>query len=50
MFDIRGDVLNPPATRPLDYYPMKIENGVIMVDLGAPDTHKHVNKSQETYA
>ncbi len=50
MFDIRGEVLNPPATRPLDYYPLKIENGRILVDLGHPVKRKHFSKSQETYA
>ncbi len=50
MFSLRGDVLNPPATRPLDYYPMKIEHGSILVDLGRPVTRKHFSKSQETYA
>lgn len=50
MFDLKGEVLNPPATRPLDYYPMKIENGKILVDLGQPVTRKHFNRSQETYA
>jgi cytochrome b6-f complex iron-sulfur subunit len=50
MFDLKGEVLNPPATRPLDHYPMKIENGKILVDLGRPVTRKHFNRSQETYA
>ena len=50
MFDIRGVVLNPPATRPLDYYPLKIENGRILVDTGRPVTRKHFSKSQEIYA
>jgi cytochrome b6-f complex iron-sulfur subunit len=50
MFDIRGDVLNPPATRPLDYYPLKIEKGKILVDLSRPVTRKHFTPSQETYA
>ena len=50
MFNIRGEVLNPPATRPLDYYPLKIEDGKILVDLSNPVTRKHFNKSQESYA
>jgi cytochrome b6-f complex iron-sulfur subunit len=32
-FDIRGAVLAPPATRPLDLHPVRIENGVVKVDL-----------------
>jgi len=31
-FDIRGEVINPPAPRALDLYPVTIENGVLKVD------------------
>lgn len=31
-FDITGAVLAPPAPRPLDHYPVRVENGVIKVD------------------
>lgn len=31
-FDIRGDVLSPPAPRPLDVFPVRIENGTVKVD------------------
>jgi cytochrome b6-f complex iron-sulfur subunit len=31
-FDITGAVLAPPAPRPLDLYPVRIENGVVKVD------------------
>ncbi len=30
-FDIRGEPLTSPATRPLDYYPVRIENGRVKV-------------------
>jgi cytochrome b6-f complex iron-sulfur subunit len=33
-FDITGEVLNPPAARALDYYPVLIENGIVKVDIG----------------
>ncbi len=33
-FDITGKVLSPPAPRPLDLYPVRIENGVVKVDIG----------------
>ena len=33
-FDITGEVLSPPAPRPLDLYPVRIENGVVKVDIG----------------
>ncbi len=32
-FNERGVVLTPPAIRPLDYFPVKIENGLIRVDI-----------------
>jgi len=35
-FDIRGDVLSPPAPRPLDIFPVRIENDIVKVELGAP--------------
>jgi cytochrome b6-f complex iron-sulfur subunit len=31
-FDIRGAVLGPPAPRPLDLHPVRIENGIVKVD------------------
>jgi cytochrome b6-f complex iron-sulfur subunit len=33
-FDIRGDVLNPPAPRALDLFAVRIENGIVKVDTG----------------
>ena len=35
-FDIRGDVLSPPAPRPLDVFAVRIENDVVKVELGQP--------------
>jgi len=35
-FDIAGSVLTPPALRPLDYYPVRIENGLVRVDISQP--------------
>ena len=32
-FDIAGEVLSPPAPRPLDLYTVRIENGVVKVDI-----------------
>lgn len=34
VFDITGSVLSPPAPRPLDHYPVRIENGIVKVDTG----------------
>ena len=31
-FDIRGDVVNAPAPRPLDLFPVVIDNGMVKVD------------------
>lgn len=31
-FDIKGQVLSPPAPRPLDILPLRIENGIVKVD------------------
>jgi len=33
-FEADGEVLNAPAPRPLDRFPVIIENGVVMVDTG----------------
>lgn len=33
-FDMRGDVINAPAPRPLDLFPVAIENGIVKVDAG----------------
>ena len=33
-FDMQGEVISPPAPRPLDIYPINIENNVLKVDTG----------------
>lgn len=33
-FDAKGDVLNPPAPRALDLFPVSIEEGLVKVDTG----------------
>jgi cytochrome b6-f complex iron-sulfur subunit len=40
VFDIRGEVINPPATRALDIYHLFIENQVVKVD-----TSKQIKRS-----
>lgn len=35
-FDIHGDVISAPAPRPLDLFPVAIENGIVKVDTGRP--------------
>lgn len=32
-FDMRGSVLSPPAARPLDLFTVRIENGIVKVDM-----------------
>lgn len=48
-FSIDGDVLNPPAPKALDYFPVKIENGIVKVDVGTKLTRNRFNKSQAVY-
>ena len=33
-FAITGEVLGPPAPRPLDLHPVRIENGIVKIDTG----------------
>jgi cytochrome b6-f complex iron-sulfur subunit len=47
-YDITGAVLNPPAPRPLDLYPVRIENGVVKVDVRAPIKRQVFEQSQLT--
>ncbi len=48
-FDISGEVLNPPAARALDYYPVIIENGIVKVDISTLKERKTFRKDQLTY-
>jgi nitrite reductase/ring-hydroxylating ferredoxin subunit len=48
-FDISGEVLNPPAARALDYYPVLIENGVVKVDIGTLKERATFRKDQLVY-
>jgi nitrite reductase/ring-hydroxylating ferredoxin subunit len=49
-FDISGEVLNPPAARALDYYPVLIENGMVKVDIGTLKERNSFRKDQLIYA
>jgi cytochrome b6-f complex iron-sulfur subunit len=49
-FDINGEVLNPPAARALDYYPVMIENGIVKVDIGTLKERNSFRKDQLIYA
>lgn len=49
-FDIRGVVQSPPAPRPLDLHPVRIENGVVKVDTGTRIRRGQFAPSQVTRA
>ena len=45
-FDITGDVINSPAPRPLDTYPILIENNIVKVDVRKPIKRDQFKVSQ----
>lgn len=45
-FDIRGEVLGPPAPRPLDLFPVRIENDLVRVDVTSPQRRSRFEPSQ----
>jgi cytochrome b6-f complex iron-sulfur subunit len=47
-FDITGQVLNPPAPRPIDYYAVRIENGVVKIDTRRRQSRSAFDASQVT--
>lgn len=49
-FDQTGNVINSPAPRPLDYYPVSINAGKVMVDTGQKLKRRKFEKNQLTYA
>ena len=49
-FDLVGKVINPPAPRPLDTFPVIIEEGIVKVDIGNPVKRFAIDNSQITYA
>lgn len=48
-FDIAGEVLGPPAPRPLDTYPVRIENGIVKVDLTQRTRRTEFASAQEAH-
>lgn len=48
-FNKYGEVLAPPATRPLDIFPIEVNNGFIMIDINSPIKRKRFEQSQITY-
>jgi Rieske Fe-S protein len=49
-FDRLGNVINSPAPRPLDFYPVIIESGKVKVDISQKKKRKRFEKNQVTYA
>lgn len=49
-FELNGNVIKPPAPRPLDIYKVSIENGRIKINLNKIIRREIFNKSQLTYA
>ena len=47
-FNMTGEVLTAPAPRPLDTYPVRIENGIVKVDISAPQKRERFDPSQST--
>ena len=45
-FDISGDVLSPPAPRPLDTFPVRIENNLVKVDTSKPTKRQNSTAAQ----
>lgn len=48
-FDITGNVVAPPAPRPLDLYPVFIENSIVKVDTSKPEKRRRFEISQVKY-
>jgi cytochrome b6-f complex iron-sulfur subunit len=46
-FDITGAVLNPPAPRPLDLLAVRIENGIVKIDVSKRQRRSAFDPSQE---
>jgi cytochrome b6-f complex iron-sulfur subunit len=47
-FSMTGEVLTAPAPRPLDIYPVRIENRIVKVDVATPQKRDHFDKEQAT--
>ena len=49
-FDITGEVIHSPAPRPLDIYPVSIENNLVKVDTSKPLKRSEFRAEQVTYS
>ena len=48
-FDITGNVISPPAPRPLDIHPITIENDIVKVDTGRTIKRSEFKADQVVY-
>ncbi len=48
-FDIKGNIVASPATRPMDYFPVRIKGGKITVDVARPVQRNYFDKKQAAY-
>ncbi len=48
-FEATGDVINPPAPRPLDRFAITIEDGVVLVDTGEAIQRDHASPDDLVY-
>ncbi|HEX9676622.1 MAG TPA: ubiquinol-cytochrome c reductase iron-sulfur subunit [Anaerolineales bacterium] len=49
LFTRRGEVIGGPAPRPLDYFPVLLEEGKLVIDTGKPTQRKQFDASQVFY-
>jgi cytochrome b6-f complex iron-sulfur subunit len=47
-YDVKGDVVNPPAPRALDLFAVRIENGIVKVDTSTPIKRQAFRSEQVT--
>ncbi|MDH3999474.1 MAG: Rieske 2Fe-2S domain-containing protein, partial [Desulfuromonadales bacterium] len=47
-FDLSGEVLTAPAPRPLDTYLVRIENGIVKVDVSVSQKRERFEPEQAT--
>ena len=48
-FSLAGEVINPPAPRPLDIYEIEIKDGKLFINLNKKNKRSEFEKSQLTY-
>lgn len=50
LFDLKGEVQGGPAPRPMDYFPVSINNGEVFVDTGMANQRSRFESNQTTKA